>query len=161
METIFITGFDASLKTMIARLLASRKDVDFFDTHTFNYDEDITNMNRISSIKQGAIVSLDDRLIENDDDRHKIKSRGRVIYLRANADTIMTNLEKNKVNDNSVKNNYSIFTIEKLLKEKAPYYEDLSNYVIDVDDKTIKEVFCEALAIYHFVNKVKCHIYIK
>ena len=50
---------------------------------------------------------------------------------------------------------------EKKMEEMKPYYEELANYIIDIDNKKISTVFREALAIYNYANKVKCHIFIK
>ena len=115
----------------------------------------------LHEVKQGMIVSLGGGIVVNEDNRHFIKKNGKVIYLRAKASTIYDNLKKDYEKRPLLKNDYSVFTIDKMLNERLPYYEDVANYIIDVDGRTINSVFKEALAIYNFANKVKCHIYIK
>lgn len=164
---------------MMGRLLSSRKELQYLDTdkkieekenktitNIFNengeeYFRSVENYVLQNEVKQGMIVSLGGGIVNNIDNRHFIKRNGKVIYLRATADTIYKNLKKDYVDRPLLKDNFSTFTIDKLLEERKPYYEELANYTIDIDNKNIDTIFKEALAIYNFASKVKCHIYIK
>lgn len=179
METIYITGFSGTGKSMIGKLVASRKELKLLDTNQkieekenkgieeiFNTDgeEHYRNLEKYvlkNDVEQGMIVSVGTYIPKDFDNRVQIKQTGRVIYLRAKADTICKNLKEDNIKDPLIKTNFSIFTIEKKMNEMAPYYEELANYIIDIDGKKINEVFKEALAVYNYCNKLKCHIYIK
>lgn len=179
METIYFTGFSGVGKSMIGKMLASRKDLEYLDIddrvekkenksiadifkeNGEEYFRSAENYVLSHEVKQGSIVSLGGGIIQSIDNRHLIKSTGRVIYLRAKASTIYKNLKDEYKSRPLLKNDYSIFTIEKLLDERRPYYEELANFIIDIDDKKVDDVFKEALAIYNLACKVKCHIYIK
>ena len=178
METIYLAGYHGVGKTMVGKLIASRKDIKYLDTDQIIEKNENKNVRDIiinkgieyytdleksilkNNVEQGMIVSLPADLTIDDECRRLIKTSGRVIYLRAKSDTILDHIS----NDNTKKNdidNISVFTIEKDLEKLKPYYEDLANYIIDVDNKKLNNVFMEALAIYNFANKVKCHIFIK
>ena len=87
-----------------------------------------------------------------------IKKTGRVIYLKSDVNNIYNNLKDNY--SEYLDNKFSVFTVENDLNIYKPYYEELENYVISVDGKSIDELVSEILAIYNFMNKAKCHIYI-
>lgn len=179
METIYLTGFSGVGKSMVGKLLSSRKDLKFLDTDQSIAEKENQSITKIfeskgedyfrnlekyvikNSVDQGMIVSIGTYIPKDEENREIIKRSGRVIYLRAKASTICDNLEKEYIERPALKNNFSIFTVEKKLSEMEHYYEELANFVIDVDNKTLSNVFREALAIYNYCNKVKFHIYIK
>lgn len=180
METIYLTGYHGVGKTFIGRLIASRKDLKFLDIDTYIKEkEQIGSIEELISskgkeyydsvaknalnnvVEQGMIISLSSSMVKDYDNIHTIKKSGRVIYLRGTANSIYEILKKDKSNISELENNFSIFTIEKKLSELKCYYEELANYIIDIDNKKLNDIFKEALAIYNFANKVKCHIYIK
>lgn len=163
---------------MIGKLLASRKELGYLDIDAAvekrenksiaeifrdngeEYFRSVENYVLMHEIKQGDVVSLGGGIIANEDNRHFIKKTGRVIYLRAKASTLYKNLGDEYSKRPLLKDNYSVFTIDKLLTERIPYYEELANYTVDIDGKTVSRVFDEVLAIYNYVSKVKCHIFI-
>ncbi|MBR0039403.1 MAG: hypothetical protein IJP71_05335 [Lachnospiraceae bacterium] len=179
METIYLAGYHGVGKSMVGKLIASRKELKFIDTDLFiekkenKSIEDIVNLKGIdyynslgkyilkNSIEQGMIVSISSDIPRDEENRKLIKTSGRVIYLRAKSETICENLKTDYVLRPELKNNFSVFTVEKKIDEMKPYYEELANYIIDIDNKKISTVFREALAIYNYANKVKCHIFIK
>ncbi|MBR4315046.1 MAG: shikimate kinase [Lachnospiraceae bacterium] len=179
METIYLAGYHGVGKSMVGKLIASRKELKYIDTDSLIEEkenksiEEIVNLKGIdyynnlgkyilkNSIEQGMIVSISSDIPKDEENRKLIKTSGRVIYLRAKAETICENLKTDYAQRPELKNNFSVFTVEKNMNEMKPYYEELANYIIDVDNKKISTVFREALAIYNYANKVKCHIYIK
>ena len=179
METIFLTGFRSVGKTMVGKLLASRKDLEFVDTDQYIVDKENRSIEEIrnssgekylrnlekyvleNSISQGAIVALGTYIPMHEENIMAIKRNGRVIYLRAKAETILENIKNDTEKVAYKGKDFSIFTIQKELDEMETYYEQIANFIIDIDGKKLNQVFKEALAIYNFANKVKCHIYIK
>ncbi len=179
METIYLAGFSGVGKSMVGKLLASRKELKFVDTDqkieekenkkieeilsTYS-DKDLRDIEKYvlqNNVEQGMIVSVGTYIPKDEENRKLIKSTGRVIYLKAKSNTIYENLKEEYEKRPKIKDNFSVFTIENKLEEMRPYYEELANFVVEVDNKTLNSVFKETLAIYNYCNKVKCHIYIK
>lgn len=179
METIYLAGYHGVGKSIVGKLIASRKELKFIDTDLLISEKENSSLEEIinskgidyynnlskyilkNNIEQGMIVSISSDMPRDDENRKLIKTSGRVIYLRAKAETICENLKTDYTLRPELKNNFSVFTVEKKMEEMKPYYEELANYIIDIDNKKINTVFREALAIYNYANKVKCHIYIK
>lgn len=179
MGTVYITGYSGVGKTMIGRLIASRKEVPFLDVNKRIVEKENKTINDIflekgeeyfcklekdflkNEIKPGMIVSLGANTPRDEENRILIKRSGKVIYLRASVDAIYKHLNDSYSKRPYLKNNFSIFTLESKLKEMKPYYEELANYIVDIDNKTVNTIFKETLAIYNYDNKVKYHIYIK
>lgn len=179
METVYLTGYHGVGKSIIGKLLSSRKDLKFLDTDFFienkeekSIDELITEKGRDyyndmqksvlkNNVEQGMIVSLSADIVQDEENIKQIKTSGRVIYLRAKAETICENLKIDYENIYDLKNDFSVFSVEKKMETLKKYYEEVANYIIDIDNKRLNTVFREALAIYNYANKVKCHIFIK
>ena len=49
--------------------------------------------------------------------------------------------------------------VTNILNEYEKYYDELKNYVIAIDDKNLDTILSETLAIYNYIHKFKCHIY--
>ena len=179
METLYRVGYSGVGKTMIGRLIASRKELIFLDTNKSIVEKENKSINDIvkengeeyflnleksilkNSIVHGMIVSIGAIVPKDEENRRLIKTSGKVIYLRAKPQTIYDNIKDSYDKRPYLANNFSVFTVEKKLQEMIPHYEELANYIIDVDNKHIDAIFKEALAIYNYINKIKYHIYIK
>ena len=179
METMYIVGYSGVGKSMIGRLIASRKEVKFLDTNKRIVEKENKSINDIiiengeeyfasleknvlkNDVSHGMIVSIGANIPKDFENRAIIKTSGKVIYLRASANTIYENLKESYEKRPYLKGDFSIFTVEKKLDEMKSYYEELANYIIDVDNKNVDKIFKEALAVYNYNNKVKYHIYIK
>lgn len=178
METIYFTGFHGVGKTMLARVVASRKNMPYLDTDTYisekenkpikiliqekgiDYYKSLEKYAIKHSVEQGMIVSLSATLPSDEENRHLIKGSGRVIYLRAKAETIYKNLQKHHEDIPFLTGDFTILQIEKYLNTYKPYYEELQNYAIDIDGKSLDELISESIAIYNYVNKAKSRIFI-
>ena len=176
METVFLVGYYGVGKSVLGKILASRKNLKFLDTNTYieekegkklkniisekgiEYLKDLEKYTIKNKVAHEMIVSTGACLVSDEECRHIIKKTGRVIYLKSDVNNIFNNLKDNY--SEYLDNNFSIFTVEKDLNVYKPYYEELENYVISVDGKSIDELVSEILAIYNFMNKAKCHIYI-
>ena len=176
METVFLVGYYGVGKSVLGKILASRKNLKFLDTNVYieekegkklksiinekgiEYFKSLEKYTMQNKIVHEMIVSTGATLVSDEECRHIIKKTGRVIYLQSDVKNIYTNLKEDY--SEYLDNNFSIFTVENDLKIYEPYYEELENYVISVDGKSIDELVSEILAIYNFMNKAKCHIYI-
>ena len=178
METVYLEGFHGVGKSMLGKVLASRKNLAYLDIDSAIVEKENRDIKTIvqesgveyyrnlekyilkNSITQGMIVSTGAGIVLDEENRHLIKKSGRVVYLRAKASTIYSNIE-NYHNDIAIfSNNFTVLQVEKYLDMYTSYYEELQNYAIDVDDKSIEELIPEVIAIYNFINKPKAHIYI-
>lgn len=177
METIFVEGFYGAGHKMIAKLLASRKNLKYIDMEDAICDKEKASKDNIinekgidyylnvekyilkNAIEQGSIVSLDEIMIENEDIRHIIKRTGRVFYLKASPELLYNNLCNMPHNIKILQNDFSILTIKKMLEVYEKYYYELQNYIINIDGKNIDTMLKETLAIYNYLHKIKCHIY--
>ena len=144
-----MTGFYGVGKTMVGKAIASRKSLPYLDIN------DISD-----SITQGMIVSINPLMLNDEENRHFIKRTGRVIYMRAKANTIMNNIKAYHKEIPMFSSDFTVFSVEKQLDIYKPYFEELQNYVMDIDGKSLKELISEGLAIYNYINKVKSHILI-
>lgn len=176
METVFLVGYYGVGKTVLGKILSSRKNLKFLDTNTYIEEKEGKKLKNIISEKgieyfkslekytmenkvvHEMIISTGATLVSNESLRHIIKKTGRVIYLKSSVNNIYNRLKENY--SEYFDNNFSIFSVENELKKYEPYYEELENYVINVDGKSINELVSEIIAIYNFMNKAKCHIYI-
>ena len=176
METVFLVGYYGVGKTVLGKILASRKNLMFFDTNIYIEEKEGKELRSIISEKgigyfkslekytmqnkiiHEMIVSTGATLVSDEECRHIIKKTGRVIYLKSDIENIYNNLKENY--SEYLDNSFSIFSVDKELSLYKPYYEELENYIITVDGKSIDELVSEIIAIYNFMNKAKCHIYI-
>ena len=179
MGTLYIVGYSGVGKSMIGRLIASRKELKFLDTNKAIVEKENKSIDDIviekgeeyfaslekyvlkNNITPGMIVSIGANIPKDEENRRIIKKSGKVIYLRATAQSIYNNLIESHKKRPYLKNNFSVLTIENKLKEMRPYYEELANYIVNIDNKNVDTLFKEALAIYNYDNKIKYHIYIK
>ena len=176
METVFLVGYYGVGKSVLGKILASRKNLKFLDTNIYieekegkklkniisekgiDYFKDLEKNTIKNKVVHEMIVSTGASLVSDEECRHMIKKTGRVIYLKSDVSNIYNNLKDNY--SEYLDNKFSVFTVENDLNIYKPYYEELENYVISVDGKSIDELVSEILAIYNFMNKAKCHIYI-
>ena len=176
METVFLVGYYGVGKSVLGKILASRKNLKLLDTNVCIEEKEGKKINSIirengieyfrslekyiiqNKIIHEMIISTGATLVSSEECRHIIKKTGRVIYLKSDVQNVYNNLKDNY--SEFLNNNFSLFTVENDLNKYKPYYEELENYSIYVDGKNIDELVSEVLAIYNFMNKAKCHIYI-
>lgn len=164
MEPLVFTGFYGSGKTIVGKLLAARKNYELIDLEDIKNDYSIINakdyfLNSLSS--KDKVFTLDNEYIKDIDFRNSIKEKAKVIYLKSSPYTIFNNLEKEFENHHFNKESFNENNISKLYNEMEPYYLEMASFTIDTDYKKIENVFSTALAIYNYINRIHCHIYIK
>ena len=80
-----------------------------------------------------------------------LKTKGKIVYLRAKAETLESRLRSDK--DRPLLQNGEETLKEKLdrlLKERAPVYERVADGIVDVDEKTPEEIAAEILRTQQF-----------
>ena len=164
MESLVFTGFYGTGKTIVARLLSARKNLEMIDLEELKKDYNILNartefLNRFDY--KDKIYTLDNEYIKDEEFRNKIKQKAKVIYLKGSPYTIYNNLEHEYKNHYFNESNFTEQNILDMCSKLEPLYLDLSSFTINIDYKKIENVFSNALAIYNYVNKIHCHIYFK
>ena len=128
MQNLIFVGENATDKSLIARMLSIRKNMEFYDTSELTG----TKKQILKKIKKfNSSISLEDKFLQEEDDRDFIQEFGKVIYLSSSQD------------------------------KNVDIYNSVLTYIINIDFKTTEEVFREVILIYNLINKLNCHIYIK
>ena len=164
MDTVIFTGFYGVGKTINARLLSARKNLDMIDLEEIKNNYEILNAKTdfLDKLKPNdKIATLDNDYIKDYEFRNIIKSRGKVIYLKSSPYTIYENIKSEYKNHHFDDNSFNEKKIEELYKDYENYYLDMATFVINIDYIKIENVFSKVLAIYNYINKVHCHIYFK
>ena len=86
--------------------------------------------------EDNLILSVGGGLVLDEDNVELLKENGKIIYLRASAETLAERLE----GDTSrplLKNGEGSLTekLTKILEERAPIYEEVADFIVDVDGK--------------------------
>ena len=115
MQNLIFVGANAIDKSLIARMLSARKDLEFYDTKekTGSKEEILKGIKRYN-----CSISLEDEFLQNEDDRDYIRELGKVVYLSSSQD-------ENKDYYNSVMTyiiNIDFKTTEEVFKEVIVIY---------------------------------------
>lgn len=154
---IILVGMMGAGKTTIGKLLSNKLDYDFIDLDKIIEEKSGVKINTIFEIegesgfrerelqvlsdsleKDQVIISTGGGIVTNAKSRAQlIKHNALIIYLKANLQTLFSRLK----NDNSrpilnVDDKEQV--IERILKEREPYYQDLAD--VDVDTSHMKSI---------------------
>ena len=170
MNNIILEGFMGSGKTTLGKELANSLGFSFVDT-----DEYIENKyNRIIkdifanegeeyfrdmeteaieelSKKDSMVIALGGGLPVREVNREILKKTGKVIYLKAKVSTLCDRL-KNDTNRPLLMNVSLEDRINELMNKRGSIYEEVANYTVNTDDKTIEQVVKEMEAIYEDIS---------
>ena len=178
METVFLIGYSGCGKSVIGKLLAARKNKNFINTNEYIEKKEDSSILEIYEKKgetyfrnlekyvldnvdlNDSIVSLGSGIANDYSNLLKIKQKGKTIFLRATAETLYNNLKEDFIVKPYIKDNYNTQYINELYNKNINSYYELSNYVIDVDNKSINDIFSETLFYYNKINKITCKIFI-
>ncbi|MBE5963752.1 MAG: shikimate kinase [Lachnospiraceae bacterium] len=170
MNNIILEGFMGSGKTTLGKELANSLGFSFVDT-----DEYIENKyNRIIkdifanegeeyfrdmeteaieelSKKDSMVIALGGGLPVREVNREILKKTGKVIYLKAKVSTLCDRL-KNDTNRPLLMNVSLEDRINELMNKRGSIYEEVADYTVNTDDKTIEQVVKEMEAIYEDIS---------
>ncbi len=163
-NNIILTGFMGSGKTSVGKLLSEKLNYDFKDTDEMIESlEDIT-INDIfrlhgedffRDLETSLLISVKDTLKNTvlstgggmpirERNRKLLKEMGQVVFLRASEDSILKRLSGDTTRP-LLKNGNPKETVERLLAQRTPYYEEAADVIIDTDNKTIEDIVSEVL----------------
>ncbi len=172
---IYFIGYRASGKTTVGKNLAKMLNYKFLDTDqeivwqsqleiadiVKKYGWDFFRKKEkaiINSINpaDNLIISLGGGAIIDSDNARTIKQNGTVIFLKTSPNIIKkrlltdANTKKNRPSlsgadtQNSLHNN-TINEVDKILAKREPIYNNISNIIINTDNKQIEQIICEII----------------
>lgn len=156
MKNIYIVGFMGTGKTSAGKELAKRLSRDFLDLDNLIEEKEKMPIAEIFkqkgepyfrkiekeavkevSLKEDLVVSCGGGAVVDTENLARLKKSGVIICLKADVDTIIkrtkANLKRPLLNVENPRE-----SIEKLLKEREPFYSQ-SDYAIDTTDINIKQ----------------------
>ncbi len=92
--------------------------------------------------KEGVILSLGGGLVLRQENVETLKNKGKIVYLRAKKETLVQRLRFDTARP--LLQGEDIETrVENLLEKRAGIYEQVADYIVDVDGKTVDEIVKE------------------
>ena len=98
------------------------------------------------SQKDNLIISTGGGLVLKTENVAFLKKKGRIVYLRANLETLLGRLQKDVQRPLLQAQESLSVRLTRLLTERSPIYESVCDYVVDVDGKTPDEIVREVVA---------------
>lgn len=157
---IILIGFMGAGKTTVGRLLAQTMGIDFVDTDTEiqnkcnmtipemfeNYGEEYFRDAEKSLIQSlhptvSSVISCGGGSVADSDNLRKLTELGKIIYLKAGADTIEARLSKDDLRPLLMGNiNERSEKIRKLLSEREDMYKEACDICVDTDGLSASDV---------------------
>ena len=100
------------------------------------------------SQKDDLVISTGGGLVLKKENNALLQENGKIVFLRATLETLAKRLKVNgerPLLQTSTENLRD--RLARLLKERAPVYEHVADYVVDVDDKTPEDIAKEIVAL--------------
>ena len=164
MENIVLIGFMCSGKTTIGRILAKKINYTFIDTdHHISKNENLTvgeifdtkgeeyfrkletqTVKEFSKSLKGTILSTGGGLPIREENVPFLKEIGRVIFLKASKETVISRLNP-KVERPLLLESNPEEKIENLLNQRNPIYEKVADIEIDTNNKSMESIVEEII----------------
>ena len=99
------------------------------------------------SVQDALVISTGGGLVLKSENSNMLKANGKIVFLRAQIDTLVERLNVDTTRpllQSSERNIRERLT--KLLSERAPIYEHVADFVVDVDGKNVDEIAEEIIA---------------
>lgn len=163
---LILCGMMGSGKTTIGIKIADRTSLRWYDTDELIVDKhgkisDIfeyygephfrkleTEIVRELSQKDGLVISTGGGLVLKKENNELLQRNGKIVFLRATPETLAGRL---KVDGTRPLLQTSTETLKerllRLMRERTPVYELVSDYIVDVDGKTPEEIAEEIVAL--------------
>ncbi len=149
----------ATGKSTIGKKLSKKLDMDFLDTDEWiektenrkisnifkekgeNYFREVeTKTLEALENKENMVLSTGGGIVERKVNFELLKKMGTVIWLNGNKNTIIRNLKSSKEERPLLKVKNIEEKIEELLNKRIEKYKQVSQYTVDIDNKSIEEV---------------------
>lgn len=89
--------------------------------------------------KNNLVLSAGGGLVLQSENAALLKEKANIVYLRAKADTLVERL-RNDLSRPLLQGTALSEKVQTLLKERAPTYESVADFTVDVDGKTAEEI---------------------
>ncbi|MBO5480759.1 MAG: shikimate kinase [Clostridia bacterium] len=100
-----------------------------------------TEITRELATKDGLVISTGGGLVLKNENNALLQTNGKIVFLRASLNTLAKRLKVDGTRPLLQTSTESIRDrLARLLKERAPIYEHVSDFVVDVDDKTPEQI---------------------
>jgi shikimate kinase len=166
MENIFLVGPMGSGKTTIGRQVATRLNIQFYDSDKEIEERTGADISLIFEIegeegfrereikmieeltsKRSILLATGGGAVLSEQNRRCLMSRGQVIYLKSTPEKLLDRTSKDKkrplLNTEDRKKN-----MLDMLEKRAPLYEEIADFIVQTDNQVIKQIvnnICEQL----------------
>lgn len=107
-----------------------------------------TEIVRELSQKDELVISTGGGLVLIKENNTLLQRNGKIVFLRASLDTLARRLKVDGTRPLLQTSTESLRErLEKLMAERAPVYEHVADYIVDVDNKTPEEIAAEIVAL--------------
>jgi shikimate kinase len=161
---IFLVGPMGAGKTSVGRYLAKHLDKEFYDTDleieksmgvslTWIYDleglegfrqRELRVIDDFSSLSN-IVLSTGGGCVETPEVREYLRTRGTVIYMEVSLQTQLNRLKRDKKRPLLQGENPTEVLI-RLWEEREPYYENIADFTVVTDDRSVHDVCEEIIA---------------
>ncbi len=100
-------------------------------------------------VKDHLIISTGGGLVLKDENNALLQQNGKIVFLRVGLETLASRLKVDGTRPLLENSTEGIKTrLERLLQERSPIYERVSDYVIDVDGKSVECIAEEIIGLF-------------
>lgn len=93
------------------------------------------------------VISTGGGLVLKVENSKLLKEKGKIFFLRANVSTLLSRVHGDDTRPLLRDSSKTEDTLNCLLKERTPIYEQVADFIVDVDGKTVEEVADEIIAL--------------
>ena len=107
-----------------------------------------TDLVKELSKQDNLVISTGGGLVLKNENNELLKQNGKIVFLRATLDTLSVRLQVDKDRPllHTAAENIQD-RLAKLMKERAPVYEHVADYIVEVDNKTPEEIAKEIISL--------------
>lgn len=105
-----------------------------------------TEVVRELSSQDGLVVSTGGGLVLKYENTELLREKGKIFFLRASFETLLTRVRADETRPLLKDTGRTAERLGQLLRERAPVYEHVADYIVDTDGKTVEETAAEVLA---------------
>ena len=104
------------------------------------------------STQDGLVISTGGGLVLRDENVNLLKENGKIVFLRAQLETLLSRLSTDGTRPLLCSQTESATVrLSNLLTQRTPIYQQVADYIIDVDEKTVEEVAAELIKLTQIV----------
>lgn len=93
------------------------------------------------------VISTGGGLVLKAENSGMLKENGKIFFLRANVETLLSRVHGDDTRPLLRDSGKTEDTLKLLLRERTPIYEQVSDFIVDTDHKTVEEVADEIIAL--------------